>query len=57
MWCIATFNEIFVVSSQKGGSIEYVNYLKVKHDVTQWKTIISDKSQIHPAPNFLLLGS
>ena len=35
MWCIVTINEIFVVSSQKGGSIAYANYLEVKNDVTQ----------------------
>ena len=54
MWCLVTFNEIFFLSSQKGGGIARVNYLKVKNDVTHWKTIIPDKSQILPAPNFLL---
>ena len=57
MWCLVTFSEIFFISSQKGGSIACVNYLKVKNDVTQWKTIISEKSQNHAAPNFLLLSS
>ena len=54
MWCLVTFNEIFFLSSQKGDGIARVNYLKVKNDVTHWKTIIPDKSQILPAPNFLL---
>ena len=52
-----TFNEMFVILSQKGGSIACVNYVEVKNGVTQWKMIISDKSQIHATPNFLLLGS
>ena len=57
MWCLVTFNEIFFFSLQKGGGTACVNYLKVKNDVTHWKTIISDKSQIHAAPNFLLLST
>ena len=57
MWCLVTFSEFFFISSQKGDSIACVNYLKVKKDVTRWKTIISEKSQIHAAPNFLLLSS
>ena len=31
--------------------------LKVKNDVTHWKTIIPGKSQILIFPNFLLLSS
>ena len=58
MWCLVTFNEVFCLSLQKGGGIAGVsNYLKVKNDVTHWKVSISDKSQIHAAPNFLLLSS
>ena len=49
--------QIFFFSLQKGGGIAYVNYLKVKNDVTHWKEIFSDKSQIHAAPYFLLLSS
>ena len=57
MWCLVTFNEIFLVSSQKGGGIASANYLKVKNDIAHWKTIISDKSQIHAISNFLLISS
>ena len=57
MWCLITFNEIFFFSLEKGDGIACVNYLKVKNDVTHWKVIISDKSQIHVTPNFLLLSS
>ena len=57
MWCLVTFNKIFFVSLQKGGDTACVNYLKVKNDKIHWKTIISDKSQIHPTPNFSLLSS
>ena len=57
MWCLVTFNKILFFTLQKGGGIACVNYLKVKYDVTHWKAIISDKNQIHAAPNFLLLGS
>ena len=57
MRCLVTFNKIFFLSSQKGGGIAGVNYLKVKNDVTRWKTIIPDKSQIHAASNVLLLSS
>ena len=57
VWCLVTFNEIFFLSLQKGGGIACVNYLKVKNNVTHSKTIISDKSQIHAGPNFLLLSS
>ena len=39
------------------GGIASVNYLKVKKDVTYWKTIIPDRNQIHAAPSFLLLSS
>ena len=42
---------------QKGDRINGVDYLKVKNDVTNWKTIIPDRSQTHTAPNFLLLSS
>ena len=57
MWCLVTFDEIFFLTSQKGGGIASVNYLKVKNDVTYWNTIIPDRNQIHAAPNFLLLSS
>ena len=57
MWCLVTFNEIFLVSSQKGVSIASANYLKVKNDIAHWKTIISDKSQIHAISNFLFRSS
>ena len=57
MWCLVTFNKIFFFSLQKGGGIACVNYLKVKNDVTHWKAIISDKSRIHAATNFLILSS
>ena len=39
MWCLVTFNEILFLSSQKGGGIPGVDYLKVKNEVTYWKTI------------------
>ena len=57
MRCLVTSNEIFSLTSQKGGSIAGVDYLKVRNDVIHCKTIISDRSQIHAAPNFLLLSS
>ena len=57
MWCLVTFNEIFFLTSQKGGGIASVNYLKVKNDVTYRQTIIPDWNQIHATPNFLLLSS
>ena len=57
MWCFVTFNKIFFLTSQKGGGIASVNYLKMKNDVTYWNTIIPDKNQIHAALNFLLLRS
>ena len=50
-------NEIFFLTSQKGGGIARKNYLKVKNDVTYWITIVSDRNQIHAAPNFLFLSS
>ena len=50
-------NEIFFLTSQKGGGIAGANYLKVKNDVTHWITIVSDRNQIHAAPNFLFLSS
>ena len=37
-------------------SIAGVDYLKFKNDVIHCKTIISDRSLIHAAPNFLLLS-
>ena len=46
MWYFVTFNKIFIISWKKGGSIACVNYLKLKHDVTQWKMIMPDKNQI-----------
>ena len=57
MSCFVTFNGIFFLTSQKGGGIGSVNYLKVKKDVTYWKTIIPDRNQIRAAPNFLFLSS
>ena len=57
MWCLVTFNKIFFLTSQNGGDIASVNYLKVKNDVTYWNTIIPDRNQIHAPPNFLLLSS
>ena len=57
MWCLVIFNEIFSFTSQKGDSIAGADYLKLKNDVIHCNTIISDKSQIHAAPNFLLLSS
>ena len=50
-------NEIFFLTSQKGGGIASVNYLKVKNDVSYWNTIVPDRNQIHAAPNFLFLSS
>ena len=50
-------NEIFFLTSQKGGGIASANYSKVKNDVTHWITIASDRNQIHAAPNFLFLSS
>ena len=44
MLFLVTFNEIFFRSSQKGGAIAGVNYLKVKNDFAHWKTIIPEKS-------------
>ena len=41
----------------KRDDIAAVDYLKVKNDVTHWKTIIFDSWQIHAAPSFLLLSS
>ena len=38
MCCLFTFNEIFLLISQKGGGTASVNYLKGKNDVTYWKT-------------------
>ena len=50
-------NEIFFLTSQKGGGIASVNYLKVKNDVTYWNTIVPDRNQIRAAPNLLFLSS
>ena len=47
----------FLPYIQKGDSIAGVDYLKVRNDVINCKTIISDRSQIHAAPNFSLLSS
>ena len=57
MWCLVTFKKIFFLTSLVDGGIVGVNYLKVKNDVTYWKTIIPDRSQIHAATNVLLLSS
>ena len=56
MGCLVIFNEIFSLTSQKGDSIAYVDYLKLKNDVIHCNTIISDKTQNHAASNFLLLS-
>ena len=48
--CDVSSNEIFFLTSQKGGGIVSVNYLKVKNDV-------SDRNQIQAAPNFSFLSS
>ena len=56
MWYLVTFNEIFFLTSQKGGGTAGVNHLKVKNDVTYWKTVFPVMSQIHAAPDFLLLS-
>ena len=45
MWCFITFKEIFFLTSQKGGGIVSVNYLKVKKDAT------------YATPNFSFLSS
>ena len=57
MWCLVIFSEIFFLKSQKRGGIASVNYLKVKNEVTYWKTIIPDRNQIHAALKFFLLTS
>ena len=49
--------KIFIFKSQKGGGITSVNYLKVKNEVTYWKTIIPDRNQIHAALKFFVLTS
>ena len=48
---------VIFLTLQKGDGIANLDYLKVKNDVTHWKTIIPDRSQIHFALNFLLLSS
>ena len=57
MRCLVTINEIFFLTSQIGDGIASVNYLKVKKEVTYWKTIIPDRNQIHAAPNILFLNT
>ena len=57
MRCLVISNKIFSLTSQKGDSITGVHYLKVNKDVIHCKTIISDRNQIHAAPNFLVLSS
>ena len=57
IWCLVILDKIFFFTSLKGGGIAGVNYVKMKNDVTHWKTIIPDESQIHAAPNVLLLSS
>ena len=49
-------NEILFLTSQEGGGIASVNYLKVKNDVTHWNTIIPDRNQIHAFRYFSLLS-
>ena len=51
------FQRNFLPYITKSGGIASVNNLKVKNDVTYWKTVIPDKNQIHDDPNFLLLNS
>ena len=48
---------MFSLSSQKGGNIAGVNYLKMKNDVTRSKAIIPDKSQIQATSDFFLSSS
>ena len=55
--CHVLSDEIFILTSQKGGGIASENYLKVKNDVTYWNTIVPDRNQIHALQNFLLLSS
>ena len=55
--CDVLPNEIFFLTSQKGGGIASVNYLNVKNDVTYWNRIIPDRNQIHALRNILLLSS
>ena len=57
MRCLVTSNKIFSLTLQKGDSITGVGYSKMKKGCHPGKTIISEKSQIHAAPNFLLLSS
>ena len=57
MRCLFTFNEMFSLSLQKVGNIAGVNYLKMKNDVTRWKVIVSDKSQIQATSDFFLSSS
>ena len=57
VWCLVTFSGTFFLTSQKGDDIVAVDYLKVKNDVTHWKTIIFDSWQVHAAPSFLLVSS
>ena len=51
--CDVSSNEIFFLTSQKGSGIASVNYLKMKNDVIHWNTTVSDRNQIHAAPNVL----
>ena len=55
--CDVLSHENFFLTSQKGGGIASVNYLKVENDVTYWYTIVPDRNQIHAAPNFLILSN
>ena len=48
---------VFFLTSRKGYGIASVSYLKVKHDVTYWNTIVPDRNEIHALWNFLLLSS
>ena len=52
MWCLIIFKELFFFTSLF--LIVGVDYLKMKNNVTHWKKIIPDRSQIHVAPNFCL---
>ena len=55
--CDVLSNNIFFLTSEKGGEIASVNYLKVKNDVTYSNTIVPDRNQIQALRNFLLLSS
>ena len=55
--CDVLSNEIFFLTSQKGGGIASVNYLKVRIIVTYLNTFAPDRNQIHALLKILLLSS